>query len=47
MAVQITHAGTEDADTNATMVGELLHDIMAAVDDKVFEFDHAETVTSI
>jgi GNAT superfamily N-acetyltransferase len=44
MTVQITPAGIEDADTVATMVGELLHDIMAAVNEKVFGFDHDDTV---
>ncbi len=44
MTVQITPAGIEDAETIATMVGELLHDIMAAVNDKSFGFHHADTV---
>ena len=44
MTVHITHAGIEDAGTIATMVGELLHDIMAAVNDKTFGFHHADTV---
>lgn len=44
MTVQITPAGIEYADTVATMVGELLHDIMAAVNDKSFAFHHADTV---
>ena len=44
MTVHIVRAEIHDADTLATMVGELLHDIMAAVNDKVFEFDHDQTV---
>lgn len=44
MAIHIARAEIHDADTVATMVGELLQDIMAAVDDKVFGFDHADTV---
>ena len=32
-----------DAHVIATMVGELLHEIMTAVSDKVFHFDHHET----
>lgn len=32
-----------DAHVIAAMVGELLHEIMAAVSDKVFHFDHHET----
>lgn len=40
MTVHIARAGLQDADTIATMVGELLHDIMAAVNDKVFVFHH-------
>ena len=44
MTVHIARAGIHDADTIATMVGDLLHDIMAAVNDKVFGFDHADTV---
>lgn len=44
MTVQITPAEIDDADALATMVGELLHDIIAAVNDKVFGFHHADTV---
>jgi GNAT superfamily N-acetyltransferase len=44
MTVHIARAEIHDADTVATMVGELLHDIMAAVNDKVFGFNHADTV---
>ena len=43
MTVHIARAEIQDADAVATMVGELLHDIMAAVNDKVFGFDHAGT----
>jgi hypothetical protein len=32
-----------DAHVIAAMVGELLHEIMAAVSDKVFHFDQHET----
>jgi len=32
-----------DADVIAAMVGELLHEIMAAMSDKVFHFDHHQT----
>ena len=34
MAIRITLAQSGDADVIATMVGELLHEIMAAVKDK-------------
>lgn len=44
MTVQIIPAGIEDADTVATMVGELLHNIIAAVNNKTFGFHHADTV---
>ena len=44
MTVHIAHADIHDADTVATMVGELLQDIMAAVNDKAFGFHHADTV---
>lgn len=44
MMLHIARADTHDAEAIATMVGELLHDIMAAVNDKVFGFDHADTV---
>ena len=44
MSIQIVQARPEDADTVATLVGELLHEIMAAVNDKVFAFHHDDTV---
>lgn len=44
MTVDIARADSQDAEAIATMVGELLHDIMAAVNDKVFGFDHTKTV---
>ncbi len=44
VAIHITRAEIHEADTIAAMVGDLLHDIMAAVNDKVFGFDHADTV---
>jgi len=43
MSIQITQAQPEEAAVVATLVGELLHEIMAAVSDKVFNFHHAET----
>ncbi|MEK6762840.1 MAG: GNAT family N-acetyltransferase [Nitrospirota bacterium] len=44
MSIQIIQSRPEDADTVATLVGELLHEIMAAVNDKVFAFHHDDTV---
>jgi GNAT superfamily N-acetyltransferase len=44
MAIQIVQARPEDADTVATLVGELLQEIMAAVKDKVLDFHHDDTV---
>jgi GNAT superfamily N-acetyltransferase len=44
MSIQIVQARPEDADTVATLVGELLQEIMAAVNDKVFAFHHDDTV---
>ena len=44
MMLHIARADTHDAEAIATMVGELLHGIMAAVNGKVFGFDHANTV---
>lgn len=44
MMFDIARADTHDAEAIATMVGELLHDIMASVNNKVFGFDHADTV---
>jgi len=41
--LHIARADTHDAEAIATMVGELLHGIMAAANDKVFGFDHART----
>jgi len=43
MSIQITQAQPEDAAVVAMLVGELLHEIMAAVSDKVFNFHHADT----
>jgi len=43
MSIQITQAQPEDAAVVATLVGELLHEIMAAVSDKVFNFHQADT----
>jgi GNAT superfamily N-acetyltransferase len=44
MTIDIALAEIQDAEIIATMVGELLHDIMAAVQDKAFGFDHSDTV---
>jgi len=44
VTVQIVQAVPEDAASVATLVGELLHEIMAAVKDKVFEFHHDDSV---
>jgi GNAT superfamily N-acetyltransferase len=45
MAIRITLAQPDDADVIATMVGELLHEIMAAVKDKAFGFHQGDTAT--
>lgn len=42
VAARIDPALPRDAHVIAAMVGELLHEIMAAVNDKVFTFDHHE-----
>lgn len=44
MPILIAQARPEDADSIATLVGELLHEIMVAVNDKVFVFHHGDTV---
>ncbi len=44
MSIQIAQARPEDADSVATLAGELLHEIMAAVKHKVFDFHHDDTV---
>ncbi|MDE3048915.1 MAG: GNAT family N-acetyltransferase [Nitrospirota bacterium] len=44
MSIQIVQARLEDVESVATLVGELLQEIMAAVNDKVFGFHHADTV---
>lgn len=43
MAIYIAEALPEDAAVVATLVGELLHEIMAALDSKVFSFHHGDT----
>jgi GNAT superfamily N-acetyltransferase len=43
MSIQITQAQPGEAAVVATLVGELLHEIMSAVTDKVFNFHHADT----
>ena len=42
--VHLTRAEPHDSEAIATMVGELLHEIMALVRDKSFKFEYAETV---
>lgn len=44
MTFHIVRAEAHDSDAIATMVGELLRDIMAAVNDKVFGFHHDDPV---
>lgn len=44
MIFHLVRADAHDSEAIATMVGELLHEIMALVQDKSFAFDHAETV---
>ena len=44
MSIQIIQSRPEDADIVATLVGELLQEIMAAVKDRVFDFHHDDTV---
>jgi len=41
--VQVGIAEPSDADIVATMVGELLHEIMGAIGEKAFGFDHSQT----
>ena len=43
MTVHIDLARPEDADVIAAMVGELLLEIMSAVSEKAFNFDHHDT----
>jgi GNAT superfamily N-acetyltransferase len=43
MDILIRQAQPADAPAIVSMVGELLHEIMAAIDSKVFGFDPAET----
>ena len=43
LTAHIQPALPADAHVIAAMVGELLHEIMTAVNDKVFHFDHHET----
>jgi GNAT superfamily N-acetyltransferase len=45
MTIRIDLAQPEDAASIATMVGELLHEIMAAVKEKLFGFHQDETAT--
>lgn len=44
MSIQIVQARLEDAESVVTLVGELLREIMAAVNDTVFGFHHDDTV---
>lgn len=43
MPIQITQAQPDDAAVVATLVGELLREIMAAINDKAFNFHQADT----
>ena len=43
MTARIDAASPEEADVIASMVGELLHEIMAAVNDKAFNFHYQDT----
>jgi GNAT superfamily N-acetyltransferase len=43
MSIHITQAQQEDAAVVAMLVGELLHEIMASVNDKAFNFHYADT----
>jgi GNAT superfamily N-acetyltransferase len=43
MAIRVDPAQPEDSFAIATMVGELLHEIMAALGEPVFGFDHSQT----
>jgi len=45
MDIQIRQAEPADVPAIVSMVGELLHEIMAAIDSKVFRFDPKETET--
>ncbi|HSB44915.1 MAG TPA: GNAT family N-acetyltransferase [Nitrospira sp.] len=47
MAIRITLAQSSDADVIASMVGKLLHEIMAAVKHKAFGFHQGETATRV
>lgn len=44
MTTRIDFAQPDDAAVIATMVGELLHEIIAAVNEKAFGFHHASTM---
>lgn len=44
MTFHLMVAEADDAEAIATMVGELLHEIMALMSDKCFSFDFAESV---
>ena len=43
MSIQITQAQPEDAAVVATLVGELLREIMAAINEQTFNFHQADT----
>ncbi len=47
MALRIEDAQPDDAAVIATMVGELLHEIMEAVKDKAFGFHHDDTAARV
>jgi hypothetical protein len=44
MTLHLACAEAHESEAIATMVGELLHEIVARVHDKSFEFEYAETV---
>lgn len=44
MTFHLARANAHDSEAIATMVGELLHDIMAVVNDKAFGYHHGDTV---
>lgn len=45
MSIRLTEARSSDAPLVAELVGELLHEIMAAIETKAFEFSLADTET--
>ncbi|MGA6826893.1 GNAT family N-acetyltransferase [Nitrospira sp. NS4] len=47
MATQIVQARCDDAEVVATLVGELLHEIMAALKEQAFHFHYDDTVIRV